>query len=444
MEEDERISFIHSDSCSRELRSIVRSIINRIATEGVRPNPNDASAYWLLDQVTECEEVIDKFLSTWTECDVSTIPNAGNGRLYYLSLLYKKYRTESISQVVKNLGIVDAFRDSQLKSGRIQIDDSTLHGLGFRGLISVAPNSDAAQEGIKSIEHRYERDYLPMDERIMATSALGLLEYRYEKFCDIIDSVTERVISDITPAVDWRTPIPDRLLLVQKHPEFGVSNPWDLISRIYSLRRNLEEWGDNLNIAAHAEAGIPMLFAGDGPMVSKTVADWETGLREQRKGQQSPAFLSTQPTTAVKDRKIEIKQQMEKMIRDTTDSLYICTRGIGILYHDILDLIEECGNLDFKLLTNRQRAKGDRKKFKRAAMDELAQLTGKGVKQSELLHTRMMISDEKRLLVSNADITRDQLYDSFNAGLYTEDPSSVSKAVKMFDTAWESGEYLNH
>jgi hypothetical protein len=71
-------------------------------------------------------------------------------------------------------------------------------------------------------------------------------------------------------------------------------------------------------------------------------------------------------------------------------------------------------------------------------MDELAKRTGTGVRQNELLHARMVVSDEQRLLVSNADLTRDQLHDSFNAGIYTEHPKTVNSATEMFTSMWES------
>jgi hypothetical protein len=126
------------------------------------------------------------------------------------------------------------------------------------------------------------------------------------------------------------------------------------------------------------------------------------------------------------------------MIEDTQESLYLSTRGIGMLHHDLLDLLDRIPDLDFRIVTNRKRATGDRKRFKRAAMDELAKRTGTGVRQNELLHARMVVSDEQRLLVSNADLTRDQLHDSFNAGIYTEHPKTVNSATEMFTSMWES------
>ena len=58
------------------------------------------------------------------------------------------------------------------------------------------------------------------------------------------------------------------------------------------------------------------------------------------------------------------------------------------------------------------------------------------VVQSELIHSRMVIIDEEELLVSSADLTRDQLYDEFNAGIWTSDKETVKKAIEFFDNVF--------
>lgn len=45
----------------------------------------------------------------------------------------------------------------------------------------------------------------------------------------------------------------------------------------------------------------------------------------------------------------------------------------------------------------------------------------------------MVIIDEKEVLVSSADLSQDQLVDSFNSGIWTDDKSAVKEAIRFFD-----------
>ena len=49
----------------------------------------------------------------------------------------------------------------------------------------------------------------------------------------------------------------------------------------------------------------------------------------------------------------------------------------------------------------------------------------------------MIIVDNKELMVSSADLTRDQLFDEFNAGLSTKDQQAINKAIQYFDNLWQ-------
>ncbi|GAB3678943.1 hypothetical protein [Halopiger thermotolerans] len=443
--EREDITFSARESCSDKLITTIEEIVKQIETDGVSTDPNDASAYWLLDRLTESGDIVEQFISNWETHDLSENPNGGNHRLYYLSELYDKYGEKPISEKVREVGLLEKFREEQLRTGRLRVDGESHHGLAFRGLIAVAPDADITRDAISNIVRRYESDHSSIDDRIMAESALGLLEHDYRTYSSIVDAVTERVASKVRENIKEdggeKYLMSTDILLLAKNPTHTNPDIQTAASLLFS--HWMESDHTHFEPATGSEVGIALLAAGHGPSQTAYHADWQTKLREQRHKRHLPKFLSTQPATAVKNRQTTIKQQIQRMIEDTTESLYISTRGIGMFHHDILDLLDEYPELDFRVLTNRQRAGGDRKRFKRAAMDELAERTGTGVKQSELLHTRMMISDEKRLLVSNADIIRDQLHDSFNAGLYTEDPESVKKAVTMFNNAWESAEYMD-
>jgi len=431
--------------CSNELKIIIDGIVSYIEKNGVSNDPTDAPAYWLLDRLTTADQIVKEFVSSWPDYDVSEAPNGGIHQMYYLPKLHREYGEQPISEVVREIGLIDQFRQSQMRSGVFQIDDgSRLHGLVFRGILAVAPETDVTRAAIQNVIRRYESGRNSVDERIMSESALGLLEHDYDKYQEIVDSVTNRVAEDLSKCVESSEGEyiqSSDLLLLAKNPTYTSSNIHSASSLLFAGR--MREGSGIYELGYSSEVGIALLAAGHGPTKSSFHADWQAELQQQRQQNRLPKFVSTQPATAVDNRRTDIKQRIEYMIEDTEKSLYIATRGIGMLHHELLDLLEEKSDFDFRILTNRKRAGGDRKKFKRAAMNELAERTGTGVKQSELLHARMVISDEERLLVSNADFTRDQLHDSFNAGIYTEHQNAVKPAVEMFIEAWESGEYFD-
>jgi hypothetical protein len=48
-----------------------------------------------------------------------------------------------------------------------------------------------------------------------------------------------------------------------------------------------------------------------------------------------------------------------------------------------------------------------------------------------------MIIDDQELIISSADLTRDGLYDEFNAGIYTNDEDTIKSSIEYFDNIWE-------
>lgn len=440
----EDIEPLNPEEHSKELTRVLEGVVHYLDNHGVTGNPTDAPAFWLLDHLTNADEIVKEFISCWPDYDVTDLPNGDAHQMYYLAQLHQEYGDRPIDEVVREVGLLKQFRNAQMRNGQIRIDEgSNLHGLGFRGLLAIAPDAEVTRQAIKNVVRRYNSANSNIDNRIMTESALGLLEYDYESYREIVDSTTDRVAEDVQEYIESGVGEylqSSDILLLAKNPTY--TNPI-IHSAVPLLYSRTEKNPDIYELGYYAEVGIAMLAAGHGPTESSFHANWRAELHEQRQRRRLPKFVSTQPTTAVENRRTEIKQQIEQMIEDTQESLYISTRGIGMLHHDLLDLLEDNPDVDFRVLTNRKRASGDRKKFKRAAMEELAKRTGTGVKQSKFLHARMVVSDEQRLLVSNADFTRDQLHDSFNAGIYTEHPKSVKQAVEMFETAWDSGKYLN-
>jgi len=62
--------------------------------------------------------------------------------------------------------------------------------------------------------------------------------------------------------------------------------------------------------------------------------------------------------------------------------------------------------------------------------------TNGNVRTCKVCHARMIIIDSKEVLISTADLTRDQLYDEFNAGIWSENPDTVHAAINFFENIW--------
>ena len=52
----------------------------------------------------------------------------------------------------------------------------------------------------------------------------------------------------------------------------------------------------------------------------------------------------------------------------------------------------------------------------------------------------MIIVDGKEALISSADLTRDQLIDEFNAGIWVRDIETIKRATDFFDNIWKQSE----
>jgi len=129
------------------------------------------------------------------------------------------------------------------------------------------------------------------------------------------------------------------------------------------------------------------------------------------------------------------------MIEGANDSILISTRGIDLLHDSLIDKTVIDDDIDIRILTNATSASGPRRKMKIAVMNELISRLQGNVREDELVHSRMVIVDEQEIVISSADLTRDQLYDEFNAGIYTQDQEEVEQAVEFFETMWEDADH---
>ena len=85
-----------------------------------------------------------------------------------------------------------------------------------------------------------------------------------------------------------------------------------------------------------------------------------------------------------------------------------------------------------------------RRRIAKNVLDLLNTATRGNLRKNELLHSRLIIIDDKEILVSSADLTRDQLFDQFNAGIYTRDEESIKEAILFFENMWANSEHIKN
>ena len=76
---------------------------------------------------------------------------------------------------------------------------------------------------------------------------------------------------------------------------------------------------------------------------------------------------------------------------------------------------------------------GDRKAIAGRAWGLMKQAGIKLPVEKETLHSRLVVIDAKEVLVSSADLDFTQLEKEFNAGIWTNNPDVVAKAIRYFD-----------
>lgn len=293
----------------------------------------------------------------------------------------------------------------------------------------------------------------------LAAGALALSELDYFKYRTEIESMLDALEEDwgkvdIDEFIDEegttssRTIIPAMafsLMAFSLNPDGEIA----LVDDIYTTMKEIQfedgYWEAPDDIPYTAYVLIALISQGDGPKISQYQVNWEKKIENQRHQVSKPKFVSTYPTTSLQTRRREIYERAESMISSVTKELRISSLFMDMLHDDVIDLIESDEEVDVRILSRREKpTKGERQKMKEAVMNELIR-TGEGenVRGDNLLHSRMVIADERELLISSADLTRDQLLDEYNAGIYTRDPSAISNAIEFFDSVWEDAESLD-
>ena len=219
----------------------------------------------------------------------------------------------------------------------------------------------------------------------------------------------------------------------------------DALSKVGGYDENIQKAADWLDKEGSDTVYrlLGLLNTPRGPKIPKSVHDWKQELAGQELDQVSPSFTQTAPPLSSSTHTTTIRKEIEALIENTENQLRICSSYIDMLHEDVIDMSVENESVEAKILT---KPKGDisghRARMGKSALEQLNRASNREVRTNHIIHSRLVVSDESRMLVSSADLTRDQLVDEFNAGLATGDKATIDDAIDYFESLWSASDPL--
>lgn len=184
------------------------------------------------------------------------------------------------------------------------------------------------------------------------------------------------------------------------------------------------------------ELCLALVAMGDGPKIPQAWLDNEKMKTARFLRQKTTQFVETSPNL----NKQQIFQKIIEMIEGAEKEILIISPFID-MYSFLMDIAQKNNKIKIKILSKPlSEFKGDRKKFSKAALDTIRTLPNAEIHISSIIHARMIVVDSKKLLISSADLTHDQLYDEFNSGIYTEELDSIFTAKHFFDNIYTNSQ----
>ena len=195
-------------------------------------------------------------------------------------------------------------------------------------------------------------------------------------------------------------------------------------------------WDNNINSTTYSL--MALLFAGEGPKISIETLNYEKLKMQQEIIRQNPVFLHTSPIFKESSHVKGIYDKIYEMLHNARNDIRIISPFIDILYEEIININKNNENITIKIITRYKKdIKGFRERIAKNVIDLLNKATKENVVQSDVIHSRLIIIDENELLVSSADLTRDQLYDEYNSGIWTRDKEAIIKAIEFFEHIYQ-------
>lgn len=135
-----------------------------------------------------------------------------------------------------------------------------------------------------------------------------------------------------------------------------------------------------------------------------------------------------------------LNEQVIKIIEESKHSLQIISPYIDMSLINEL-LTKKTQGIIIQLITRKENEFNN--KAKKDAFNYLRSNLKENHITNDSVHSRIIISDKIKILVSSADLTHDSLRAQFNAGIITTETPIVKKLIEYFDIVWRKSNNKN-
>ena len=128
-----------------------------------------------------------------------------------------------------------------------------------------------------------------------------------------------------------------------------------------------------------------------------------------------------------------IKNTISAMLKRAEHTIRITTRQMDMFADELIALKLRSPDIEITVLSRGPQAVGDRKKLAGRAFERMKEAGIKMPVEKETLHSRLVVIDAKEVLASSADLDYTHMEQEFNAGIWTNNPDTVTEAIRYFD-----------
>jgi len=241
-----------------------------------------------------------------------------------------------------------------------------------------------------------------------------------EPVAEVIESAAVFEGNANTQQLPW-TPFSIWKEWMDRWQKFARPKPYEYIEKLSELETRLRTMVEN------AKKGMVVsLSEKTEQLLTKVVEEIKTVGQKRFEYD----FLTTEPRGTDNN---PLNKRVEQMIMQSENSLEIMSPRIDRYYGEMGKASEK--RVQLRIITQPiSQAKGERKKFKKVAVKDLKKVAK--VRETSIMHCRMIICDRKSVLLTTADITQDGLVDQFNYGIYSLDPRLVEDSIMYFEEVW--------
>jgi hypothetical protein len=434
-------------TCSSAVKKGLRFLDSKIAKE-INYDCRYGSVFYVLNKVNSqklSEFIIASEKEGFWKDYIDWLSEQPNEAWFLIKLGIKD--NEYIKELYEHL------KQFQTVEGRFP---TTEHSDTLRVLSLIEPEADATKNAANYLINNWESfEDARYDVSTLSFGILALSELNFYEYEDIIKKLSDKLKSIQSKEgffgksthnesslyfIDVTSTSIIALSRVFGANDESVTKAVEWLKKIQSENGS---WGKN-DLDKTAYALLALFSVGEGPKQSLDILEWDETLQLQRIKYMKPYFLQTSPIYESKPHIRDIHDKIKAMIHSAKKEIRISSLYIDALYEELIEFCRNNPNVQVNIICRPAKdIKGLRERIAKNVIDLLNIATKGNIRRNELLHARLIIIDDNQMLVSSVDLTRDQLFDEFNAGIYTRDKDSIKEAISFFENTWLNSEEIN-